>query len=72
MLNGNKYKSEVAIHISNKYTLNKDCNNKEHWIMIKGLIRKEDKMIIYAPKIVTSECIKQILREIKGKLTETQ
>ena len=71
--NANQRKAGVAILLSEKI----DCKIKtttrdkeRHYIMIKGLIQKEDKTIvnIYAPNIGSPEYIRQMLTTIKGEI----
>lgn len=61
----NKKKSaEVTIFVSDKrnFMAKTVTRDKGHYIMIKGLIHQENITIVnlYAPKIGTSKCIKQI------------
>ena len=70
-------KAGVAIIISDKIGLKikKITRDKEgHYIMIKGSIQEEDTTIvnIYALNIGAPQYIRQILTDIKEKLTVTQ
>ena len=72
-VNGNQKKARVAIFISNKidFKIKTITRDKEgHYIMIKGSIQKEDITIIniYAPNIRAPQCIRQMLRAIKGEI----
>ena len=65
--NGKQKKTGVAILISDKIVLKikKSIRDKEeYYIMIKGSIQEEDKMIvnIYAPNIGAPQYIRQTLR----------
>ena len=70
-------KPGVAILISDKIDLkiNKVTRDKEgHYIMIKGSIQEEDitTVNIYEPNIGAPPYMRQILTDIREKLTETQ
>ena len=74
--NGKQKKAGVAILLSKKIDLNikNITRNKEgHSVMIKGSIQEEDTMIvnIYAPNIGAPQYIRQIVTDIKEKLTVT-
>ena len=58
--NGNQRKAGVTIFIS----------DKEHYIMIKGSVQKEDITIvtIYAPNIGAPQYIRQMLTTLKGEI----
>ena len=71
--NGNQKKAGVAILISYKidFKIKNVTRDKEgHYIMIKGLIQKEDRPIvnIYAPNIGAPQYIRQMLTAIKGEI----
>ena len=75
--NGKQKKAGVAILISDKVDLSiRDITrDKEgHYRMIKGSIQEEDTTIvnIYAPNIGAPQYIRQILTDIKEKLTVAQ
>ena len=74
---GKQKKAGVAILISDKIDLkikNITRDKEGHYIMIKGSIQEEDVTIvnIYAPNIGAPQYIRQILTDIKEKLTVTQ
>ena len=75
--NGKQNSAGVAILISDKIDLKikEIIRDKEgHYIMIKGSIQEEDTTIvnIYALNIGAPQYIRQILTDIKEKLTVTQ
>ena len=75
--NGKQKKATEAILISDKIDLKikKIARDKEgHYIMIKGSIQEEDTTVvnIYAPNIGAPQYIRQILTDIKEKLTIRQ
>ena len=74
---GKQKKARVAILISDKIDLKikKITRDKEgQYIMIKGLIQKEDITIvnIYVLNIGAPQYIRQILTDIKGEMDSTQ
>ena len=74
--NGLQKKAGVAIHISDKidFEIKTVKRDKEgHYMVIKGSIQEEDitLMNIYAPNM-TPQYIRQMLTNMKGKLTVTQ
>ena len=74
--NGNQKKAKVAILISDKidFKIKHITRDKEgYYIIIKGSIQEEDitTVNIYAPNIGAPQYIKQILTNVKGKLTST-
>ena len=74
--NGKQKKAGVATLISDKIDLKikKIIRDKEgHYIMIKGSMQEEDTTIvnIYAPNIGAPQYIRQIVTDIKEKLTVT-
>ena len=74
---GKQKKAGVAILISDKIDLkikNITRDKEGHYRMIKGSIQEEDTTIvnIYAPNIGAPQYIRQILTDIKEKLTVTQ
>ena len=75
--NRRQKKPGVAILISDEVDLKikKIARDKEgHYIMIKGSIQEEDitTVNIYAPNIGAPPYMRQILTDIREKLTETQ
>ena len=75
--NGKQKKAGVEILISDKRDLkikNITRDKEGHYIMIKGSIQEEDTTIvnIYALNIGATQYIRQILTDIKEKLTVTQ
>ena len=71
--NGNQKKPGVAIPISEKIDLkmtNILRDKKGHCLIIKWSILEEDIaiLIIYAPHIVSSQYIKQLLTTLKGQI----
>ena len=75
--NGDQKKAEVAILISDKidFEIKAVKRDKEgHYIMIKGSIQEEDITIIniYAHNIGVLQYVRQMLTNMKGKLTITQ
>ena len=69
--------SRVAIFMSNKidFEIKPMKRAKEgHYIMIKGLVKEEYITIIniYAPDIGAPQYVRQMLTNMKGKLTVTQ
>ena len=75
--NGKQKKAGVAVLISDKIDLkikNITRDKEGHYRMIKGSIQEEDTTIvnIYAPNIGAPQYIRQILTDIKEKLTVTQ
>ena len=74
---GKQKKAGVAILISDKIDLkikNITRDKEGHYRMIKGSIQEEDTtiVIICAPNIGAPQYIRQILTDIKEKLTVTQ
>ena len=69
-------KAGVLILISDKidFKIKKFTSDKEwYYLMIKGSIQEEITILnIYAPNIVAAQNIKQLLTDIKGKLTVMQ
>ena len=75
--NGNQKKAGVAILISNKIDFKTKAVKRDkegHYIMIKGSIQEEDITIIniYVPKIGAPQYVRQMLTNMRGKLTITQ
>ena len=75
--NGKQKKVGVTIFISDKidFKMKMITRNKEgHYTMIKGSIQEEDitTVNIYAPNIGAPPYMRQILTDIREKLTETQ
>ena len=74
--NGKQKKAGVAILLSDKIDLKiKNTRDKEgHSIMIKGSMQEEDTTIvnICAPNIGAPQYIRQIVTDVKEKLTVTQ
>ena len=70
--NGDQKKAGVAILISDKidFKIKTVTRDKEgHYIMIKGSIQEDITIVnIYAPNIVTSQYIRQILTAIKEEI----
>ena len=72
--NGKQKKAGVAILISDKMDLkikNIKRDKKEHYLMIKGSIQKEDSIAIvniYAQNTGAPQYIKQTLTDIKGEI----
>ena len=67
----------VAILISDKIDFKTKAVKRDkdgHYIMIKGSIQEEDNTIIniYALNIGAPQYVRQVLTNIKGKLTVTQ
>ena len=69
--NGDQKKARVAILISNKidFEIKAMKRDKGHYIMIKGSIQEEDTTIIYAPNIGPLQYIRQMLRSMKGEIS---
>ena len=71
--NGNQKKAGVTILISDKidFKMKNILRDKEgHYLMIKGSIQEEDKIIlsIYAPNIGSPQYIRQLLTTLKGQI----
>ena len=71
--NGDQKKAGVAIIISDKidFEIKAMKRDKEgHYIMIKGSIQEKDITIIniYAPNIRAPQCVRQMLRSMKGEI----
>ena len=71
--NGDQKKVGVAILISDKidFEIKAVKRDKEgHYIMIKGSTQEEDITIIniYAPNIRAPQCVRQMLRSMKGEI----
>ena len=69
----NQKKAGVAILISDKIDFeikNVTRDKKEHYIMLKGSIQKEDVTItnVYAPNTGAPQCIRQLLTAIKEEI----
>ena len=75
--NRDQKKAGVAILISDKIDLKTKAVKRDkegHYIMTKGSIQEEDIAIIniYVPNIGAPQYVRQMLMNIKGKLTVTQ
>ena len=75
--NRDQKKAGVAILISNKIDFKTKAVKRDkegHYIMIKGSIQEEDITIIniYVPKIGAPQYVRQMLTNMRGKLTITQ
>ena len=75
--NRDQKKAGVAIFTSDKIDFKTKAvkrDKKGHYIMIKGSIQEEDITIIniYAPNIEALQYVRQMLANMKGKLTITQ
>ena len=75
--NRNQKKAGVAILISDKIDFKTKAvkkDNEGHYIMIKGSIQEENITIIniYAPDIGAPQYVRQMLTNMRGKLTITQ
>ena len=74
--NRDQKKVGVAILTSDKIDFKTKAvkRDKEHYIMIKGSIQEKDIIIIniYAPNIEALQYVRQMLANMKGKLTITQ
>ena len=71
--NGNQKRVGVAILVSDKIDFkikNVTRDKKEHYIMLKGSIQKEDVTItnVYAPNTGAPQCIRQLLTAIKEEI----
>ena len=77
LANRDQKKAGVAILISNKIDFKTKAVKRDkegHYIMIKGSIQEEDITIIniYVPKIGAPQYVRQMLTNMRGKLTITQ
>ena len=75
--NRDQKKAGVAILITDKIDFKTKAVKRDkegHYIMIKGSIQEEDITIIniYAPNIEALQYVRQMLANMKGKLTITQ
>ena len=75
--NRDQKKAGVAIFISNNIDFKTKAVKRDqegHYIMIKGSIQEEDITIIniYAPNIGAPQYVRQMLTNMRGKLTITQ
>ena len=75
--NRDQKKAGVAILISDKIDFKTEAMKRDkegHYIMIKGSIQEKDIIIIniYAPNIEALQYVRQMLANMKGKLTITQ
>ena len=75
--NRDQKKAGIAIFISDKVDFKTKAMKRDkegHYIMIKGSIQEKDIIIIniYAPNIEALQYVRQMLANMKGKLTITQ
>ena len=73
LANGSQKKAGVAILISDKIDFKTKAVKRDkegHYIMIKGSIQEEDITIIniYAPSTGAPQCVRQMLRSMKGEI----